>query len=303
MHCSRKGEEKMVEKDRLPQILMHIFMILLTLCCVLPFLLMVMASFTEEATLVRNGYSFFPEKFSLETYNYIFKSANTIFRGYFMTIYVTVLGTLCNLTLTILFAYPLSRKDLPFRNGISFFLFFTMLFNGGLVPTYMMYANTFHIKNTIWALIVPSLMMNAFYVIMMRSFFSASIPDSLIEAAKLDGASELKVLTRVIIPLSKPMMVTLVLMVGLNYWNDWMNGLYYVSDQSLYTIQMILNNMISNINFLAKNASLFGATKIALPTVGIRMGIAVIAVLPILVIYPFLQKYFVKGIVVGGVKG
>ncbi|MCD8013704.1 MAG: carbohydrate ABC transporter permease [Lachnospiraceae bacterium] len=293
----------MVEKDRLQQFLMNLFMIILVLCCVLPFLLMVMSSFTEEATLAKNGYSFFPEKFSLETYNYIFKSAKTIFRGYFMTILVTIIGTLANLTLTILFAYPISRKDLPYRSGISFFLFFTMLFNGGLVPTYMMYANTFHINNTIWALIVPNLMMNAFYVIMMRSFFTASIPDALIEAAKLDGASELSVLTKVVVPLSKPMIVTLVLMVGLTYWNDWMNGLYYVSDQSLYTIQMILNNMISNINFLSKNASLFGTTKVTLPTVGIRMGIAVIAVLPVMVIYPFLQKYFVKGIVIGGVKG
>ena len=293
----------MVERDRLQQILMHVFMILLILCCVLPFLLMVSASFTEEATLARNGYQFIPEAFSLETYNYIFRSASTIFRGYGMTIFITVVGTLSNLILTILFAYPLSRKDLPFRSGISFFLFFTMLFNGGLVPTYMMYANTLHIKNTIWALIVPSLMMNAFYVIMMRSFFSSSIPDALIEAAKLDGASELRVLSKIILPLSKPMVVTLVLMVGLNYWNDWMNGLYYVSDQNLYTIQMILNNMINNINFLAKNASLFGATKVDLPTIGIRMGIAVIAVLPVMIIYPFLQKYFVKGIVIGGVKG
>ena len=293
----------MVERDRLQQILMHVFMILLILCCVLPFLLMVSASFTEEATLARNGYQFIPEAFSLETYNYIFRSASTIFRGYGMTIFITVVGTLSNLMLTILFAYPLSRKDLPFRSGISFFLFFTMLFNGGLVPTYMMYANTLHIKNTIWALIVPSLMMNAFYVIMMRSFFSSSIPDALIEAAKLDGASELRVLSKIILPLSKPMVVTLVLMVGLNYWNDWMNGLYYVSDQNLYTIQMILNNMINNINFLAKNASLFGATKVDLPTIGIRMGIAVIAVLPVMIIYPFLQKYFVKGIVIGGVKG
>lgn len=295
----------MVEHDKLQQTLMHLFMIVLVLCCVLPFLLMVMASFTEEQTLIRNGYSFFPEKFSLETYRYIFRSANTIFRGYFMTIFVTVVGTLCNIAMTVLFAYPLSRKDLPYRSGLSFFLFFTMLFNGGLVPTYMMYANTFHIKNTIWALIIPSLMMNAFYVIMMRSFFTSSIPDSLIEAAKLDGASEMKILTRVILPLSKPMLVTLVLMVGLNYWNDWMNGMYYVNDNSLNTIQMILNNMIQNVEFLSKSASVLGAdaAKFKMPTVGIRMGIAVIAVLPVMVIYPFLQKYFVKGIVVGGVKG
>ena len=210
----------MVEHDRLQQTLMHFFMILLVLCCVLPFLLMVMASFTDEQTLIRNGYSFFPEKFSLETYQYIMRSASTIFRGYFMTILVTVIGTFCNITMTVLFAYPLSRKDLPYRNVLSFILFFTMLFNGGLVPTYMMYANTFHIKNTIWALLIPNLMMNAFYVIMMRSFFTASIPDSLIEAAKLDGASEMKILTKVILPLSKPMLVTLVLMVGLTYWND-----------------------------------------------------------------------------------
>ncbi|HIZ22128.1 MAG TPA: carbohydrate ABC transporter permease [Candidatus Blautia faecigallinarum] len=295
----------MVEHDRLQQTLMHFFMILLVLCCVLPFLLMVMASFTDEQTLIRNGYSFFPEKFSLETYQYIMRSASTIFRGYFMTILVTVIGTFCNITMTVLFAYPLSRKDLPYRNVLSFILFFTMLFNGGLVPTYMMYANTFHIKNTIWALLIPNLMMNAFYVIMMRSFFTASIPDSLIEAAKLDGASEMKILTKVILPLSKPMLVTLVLMVGLTYWNDWMNGMYYVTDNNLNTIQMILNNMIQNVEFLSRSASVLGAdaANIKLPTVGIRMGIAVIAVIPIMVIYPFLQKYFVKGIVVGGVKG
>lgn len=295
----------MVQHDRIQQTLMHIFMIILVLCCVLPFLLMVMASFTDEQTLIRNGYSFFPEKFSLETYRYIMRSAETIFRGYFMTIIVTVIGTFCNITMTVLFAYPLSRKDLPYRNALSFILFFTMLFNGGLVPTYMMYANTFHIKNTIWALLIPNLMMNAFYVIMMRSFFTASIPDSLIEAAKLDGASEMKILTKVILPLSKPMLVTLVLMVGLTYWNDWMNGMYYVTDNHLNTIQMILNNMIQNVEFLSRSANVLGADSAAikLPTVGIRMGIAVIAVLPIMIIYPFLQKYFVKGIVVGGVKG
>ncbi len=295
----------MVQHDKLQQTLMHLFMILLVLCCILPFLLMVIASFTEEATLTRNGYSFFPEALSLETYRYIIRSAGTIFRGYLMTIIVTVIGTGCNLLLTVLFAYPLSRKDLPYRGILSFFLFFTMLFNGGLVPTYMMYANTFHIKNTVFALIIPSLMMNAFYVIMIRSFFSSSIPDSLIEAAKLDGASEMKILGRVILPLSKPMVVTLVLMVGLGYWNDWMNGLYYVTEQKLFTIQMILNNMINNIEFLTRNASMLGtaASNMKIPQVGIRMGIAVIAVLPILVIYPFLQKYFVKGIVIGGVKG
>ncbi|MGN1381204.1 MAG: carbohydrate ABC transporter permease [Eubacterium sp.] len=295
----------MVQHDRVQQIIMNIIMALLALLCILPFLLMVMASFTDEQTLIRNGYSFFPAKFSLDAYKYLWKSIATIGRGYLMTILVTVIGTAGNLILTILFAYPLSRKDLPFRKGISFFLFFTMLFNGGLVPTYMMYANVFHIKNTIWALIVPSLLMNAFYVIMMRSYFTSNIPDSLIEAAKLDGANEFKILQKIIVPLAKPMIVTLVLMVGLNYWNDWLNGMYYVSDQHLYTTQMILNNMIQNIQFLSQNASLFGAGALASqpPTVSIRMAIAVLSVVPILIVYLFLQKYFVKGIVIGGVKG
>ena len=295
----------MVRNDRVQQILMHVFMVLLVVLCVAPFLLMVMSSLTEEATLTRNGYSFFPQVFSLETYRYIIRSQGTILHGYLMTIVVTVIGTTANLLLTILFAYPLSRKDLPYRGVLSFILFFTMLFNGGLVPTYMMYAQTFHIKNTIWALIVPGLMMNAFYVIMMRSFFQSSIPVALIEAAKLDGATEFRILSSVIVPLSKPMVVTLVLMVGLNYWNDWANGLYYVTDQGLFTIQMILNNMIKNIEFLTRNASSLGTgvSQMKIPQVGIRMGIAVVAVLPVLVIYPFLQKYFVKGIVIGGVKG
>ena len=295
----------MVRNDRVQQILMHVFMILLVVLCVAPFLLMVMSSLTEEATLTRNGYSFFPQVFSLETYRYIIRSQGTILHGYVMTIVVTVIGTAANLLLTILFAYPLSRRDLPYRGVISFILFFTMLFNGGLVPTYMMYAQTFHIKNTIWALIVPGLMMNAFYVIMMRSFFQSSIPVALIEAAKLDGATEFRILSSVIVPLSKPMVVTLVLMVGLNYWNDWANGLYYVTDQNLFTIQMILNNMIKNIEFLTRNAASLGTgvSQMKIPQVGIRMGIAVVAVLPVLIIYPFLQKYFVKGIVIGGVKG
>ena len=294
----------MVQHDKFQQALMHIFMILLVLSCVLPFLLMVMASFTEETTLTRNGYSFIPEVFSLETYRYIIRSAGTILRGYVMTIVVTVIGTVCNLLLTILFAYPLSRKDLPYRSGLSFFLFFTMLFNGGLVPTYMMYANTFHIKNTIFALIVPSLMMNAFYVIMMRSFFSSSIPDSLIEAAKLDGASERKILMSIVVPLSKPMIVTLVLMVGLGYWNDWMNGLYYLNDDRMYSIQVLLMNIQRNLDSLRQQAQSGGNINTAdLPSTSVRMALTVMGVLPIMIIYPFLQKYFVKGIAIGAVKG
>lgn len=170
------------------------------------------------------------------------------------------------------------------------------------MPTYMMWTQTFGIKNTIWALIVPKLMMSAFYVIMMRSFFQSSIPESLVEAARIDGGGEFKILFSIVLPLSKPMVVTISLMAGLGYWNDWTNSLYYITNESLFSIQGMLNTIMTNIQFLANSPSGVG-TAITLPSAGVRMAIAVIGVVPILCIYPFFQKYFVKGIVVGGVKG
>lgn len=292
----------MVSRSKVEQAILHIIMILVSLCCLLPFILLVTSSLTEETALMQNGYSFIPQRWSLESYRYLFQSGSKIFRGYGMTIFTTVIGTLSSMVITTMFAYPLSRKELPGRYGISFFVFFTMLFNGGLVPTYMMWTQVFHIKNTVAALLVPSLMMNAFYVIMMRSYFTANIPDALIEAARIDGANEYTILLRVALPLSLPMMATLGLMVGLGYWNDWLNGLYYITDTKLFTIQNILNRMIQDIQFLASN-SMSSSVAMKLPSIGIRMAIAVIGVIPMFCIYPFFQKYFVKGITVGGVKG
>lgn len=297
--------ESMVSHNKIGQAIMHIICILLCVACIAPFLLLITSSLTEEATLVRNGYSFLPENWSLESYLYIARKGATIFRAYGITVLVTLIGTSVSLLMTIMFAYPLSRKELPARYPLSFFVFFTMLFNGGLIPTYMMYTNTFHIKNTIFALLIPGLLMNAFYIIMMRSFFTANIPDSLIEAARIDGAGEYLILFKVVVPLSVPMIATLALMVGLGYWNDWLNGLYYLTEPKLFSIQNVLNKMVTDVQFLQTNASSVAATldTSKLPSVGIRMAIAVIGAIPILLVYPFFQKYFVKGIVVGGVKG
>lgn len=293
----------MVSNRKSAQVLLHLIFILLVLACIVPFVLLVMSSFTSESALMQNGYSLFPKEFSLEAYSYLLQKGGTILRGYGITFLVTFVGTIISVTITTLLAYPLSRPELPHRNVFSFIVFFTMLFNGGLVPTYIMYTQVFHIKNTIWALIVPALLMNAFYVIMMRSFFTANIPDSLIEAARIDGAGELRILLQVVLPLSKPMMATLALMIGLGYWNDWLNGLYYLTDTRYFSIQNILNRMIADVQFLASASSVTASVGASLPSVGIRMAIAVIGVLPILVIYPFFQKSFVKGIVIGGVKG
>ncbi|NBJ92608.1 carbohydrate ABC transporter permease [Parablautia muri] len=294
----------MVEKNRSFQIGVHLFMIILTLFCLIPFLLLVVSSFTAESALLKNGYSFFPSKISFDAYKTLLVDSSSIMRGYFLSFVVTVSGTLCNILLTLLFAYPLSRRDLPGKGFFSFMVFFTMLFNGGLVPTYMMWTGVFHIKNTLWALIVPNLMMGAFYVIMMRTYFTTNIPEAVLEAARIDGAGEFRTLVKVVVPMSKPIIATIVLLVGLNYWNDWLNGLYYVNDDRLYSIQVLLNKMLMDVQYLMTNAASGAMNQsIQLPATGIKMAVAVMGALPMFIIYPFFQQYFVQGIVIGAVKG
>ena len=290
------------------QIGINAVLILVTLMVVLPFLLVFVSSITDENVLIRNGYSFFPEKISFYAYQYIIRQGDKILRAYGVTILATFLGTILNVAMSALMAYPLSVRTLPYRRGITFFIFFTMLFNGGLVPTYLMYVNYFHIKNTLWALVIPNLLLSANNVLMIRSYYMTSIPDAPFEAAKIDGAGHLRIFLSLVLPLGKPILVTMGLFSGLAYWNDWTNGLYYLSGnagQKLYSIQNLLNQMITDIQYLAsgKVAGNIGAEVAKLPATSIRMAIAFIAMLPLFIIYPFLQKYFAEGITLGAVKG
>ncbi|MDY2807536.1 MAG: carbohydrate ABC transporter permease [Oscillospiraceae bacterium] len=294
----------MVGKSKSFQVIINIIMVMLSLACILPFALLIIASFTDEATLLLNGYSFFPAKLSLEAYEYIWMSGKKILKAYGMTFFVTAFGTFFNIFLTLFLGYLLSKRDLPGRSALSFFVFFTMLFNGGMVPSYIVWSQIIGVRDTVWGLILPNLLMGAYNVILMRTYFTTNLPQEIIEAAQLDACSEIGILFRVAIPLSKPMIATIGLFSGLAYWNDWTNGLYYlVKRTDLYTIQNVLNNMMNNINFLKNNASSVADQAIAFPSTGLRVAIAVVAVLPVLAIYPFFQKFFVKGIVVGGVKG
>lgn len=296
----------MVEKNKGFQVGAHIAMAILSLCCIFPFLLLIMSSITDEQELIRNGYTLFPKALSLNAYQYMFKSSNKIISAYGITILSTVVGTVCGLSMTILMAYPLSRRDLPGRNGLAFYVFFTMLFSGGLVPTYIMYTRYIKVSNTIWALIIPSLVVNAFYVIMMRTYFSTNIPEAVIEAARIDGAGEFRILLTIVLPMSVPMVATMTLLIGLSYWNDWKNGLYYLQqNKSLYSIQVLLNDMLRDVQALKSGMDAAAAAEITanMPSTGIKMAIAVVGVLPVLVVYPFFQKYFVKGITIGAVKG
>lgn len=282
-------------------------LILLIICvaALFPMVLLVMASFTDENELITNGYQILPAKFSLEAYRYMARQATTIIRSYAVTIGTTVVGTVLSILLTTSIAYPMARKNFKYRNALSFFVYFTMLFNGGLVPQYIMWTTIFHIKDTYAALIFPNLLMTAFNIFLVRNYYSNSLPDALYEAAQLDGATEIGIFTRIVFPLAKPVIATVGLFSGLAYWNSWTNALYYVQDPKYFGIQNLLMRIMKNIEYLRTGAAEMTAEgqAVSLPGNSIRMALAFVGILPIVIIYPMLQKYFIKGVVVGAVKG
>ncbi|MET3849475.1 carbohydrate ABC transporter permease [Paenibacillus sp. OAE614] len=293
-----------MRRTRIEQVVIHFIFWLIVAFCLVPFLLLILASFTDEDAIIREGYSFFPSEWSLDSYVFIFQKSGEILNSYGISVVVTLLGTLASLILMTLLAYPLSKKDLPLRNFFSFIVFFTMLFNGGLVPTYLIYSNVFHITNTLLALIVPGLLVSAFYVILLRTFFTVSVPEAVLESANMDGAGEFRIFVQMALPLSLPVLATVGLFQVINYWNDWFNGLIYISDSRLYSIQVLLNTILLNVQYLLDNVDYSSRVDgSSIPTQGVRLAIAVIGALPIVLTYPFFQRFFVKGLTVGAVKG
>ncbi|MBR6406937.1 MAG: carbohydrate ABC transporter permease [Lachnospiraceae bacterium] len=295
----------MITKNKAFIIVQYVFVAFLVICCIVPFWLLIASSFTPESVLTQTGYSLIPKQITFETYEYLWAVSAGVGRAYLMSVIIAAIGVTSSIIMTTFYAYPLSRKDLPGRNIISFFLFFTMLFNGGLVPTYIVYTRLLHIKDTLWAMIVPGMLMNAFHVIMMRTYITSNISDEIIEAGRIDGANELTCLIRIVIPLCKPIMGTLALMTFIAYWNNWTNGVYYIQDRKdLFGIQNYMKNVLDSINVLQQQvAKGINVDVSQIPSVGIRMALAVVGVLPVLVIYPFFQKSFVKGVTLGSVKG
>jgi len=294
--------------DKRLNLIGYIVMIILTFNALIPIILMVISSLTDNASLMLNGYSFVPDKWSTYAYRWIFAfSGGMVMRAYGISFLVTIIGTLANVLITIGLAYGLSKRDLPGKSFFTFYVVFTMLFNGGLVPTYINYTNVFHIKDTIWALLVPSLLCNAFNVLLTKSYFVSGIPNEIIEAAYIDGANELQTLHSVVIPLAKPIIATISMFAGIAYWNDWNNGyIYLVKRTEFFSIQNLLNRLMQNINALTQNANQVNNVTTALadvPSVTVRMAIATLGILPIIIVYPFIEKSFVKGITLGGVKG
>ncbi|WIV21127.1 carbohydrate ABC transporter permease [Paenibacillus polygoni] len=285
----------------------HAFFIFYAALCILPLILVLSISLSDETTVIANGYRFIPETFSVSAYEFLFKDMDQIIRSYGVSIFVTVVGTVISVALTACYAYPLSRSDLPYRGFFAFFIFFTMLFNGGLVPWYLVYVNLLDLKNTLWVLIMPMLM-SPFFVLVMRTFFSSSIPMSILESARVDGAGEFRTFVRIVLPLSLPVLATVALFSTLNYWNDWYLSMIFISDNKTISLQYLMYRTLLDIQYLTSNSNV--ASQISsqggmldLPNKTLQMAMAVVGIGPIVLAYPFFQRYFIKGLTVGAVKG
>jgi putative aldouronate transport system permease protein len=286
--------------------LMHAIAAVTAFLCVFPFALVAIISLTDEKTLLLDGYRVFPAKWSTYAYRYIFQTGDQLLRSYGVTVFVTVIGMAITVVMTVLYAYALSRKNFKYRKFFTFIAFFTMLFSGGLIPSYIVVTQLLHLKDSIWALILP-MSMNAFYIIVLRTFFQTMIPDAIIESGKIDGASEFKILLRLVLPISLPGIATIALFSTLGYWNDWFNALLYIDSTNLVPLQSLLMRIETNMSFIIQNSALLnsgmGAELLrSLPQDTSRMAMVVLATGPIVLAYPFFQRYFVQGLTIGAVK-
>ena len=282
-------------------IIANIILAVSAIACEFPFIFVIIISLTSEQSLLEHGYSIFPKEWSLDAYKYLLQSGGALAQSYMVTIVVTILGTIINVSMVSSYAYAISRKGFKYRRQFTFLVFFTMLFGGGMVPSYIVMTQVLGLKNTIWALILP-LAFNSFNIIVMRTFFQKSVPDSIIESARIDGASEFRIFTKIVIPLAIPGIATIALFSTLAYWNDWFNAMLYIDYQNLVPLQHMLMKIEKNMEFIRQNAMLSGEVMSALPQESVRMAMVVVSTLPIACTYPFFQKYFISGLTIGGVK-
>ncbi|AIQ43227.1 sugar ABC transporter permease [Paenibacillus sp. FSL R5-0912] len=269
--------------------------------CLIPMLLVLMISVTDEDTILKNGYSLFPEKFSLYAYKLIFTGGSQVLHSYMISIFVTLVGTVLAVLITSMAGYTLANKSVKYRNSLSLYFFITMIFSAGIVPWYLM-NRSLGLTNNILALIIPSLLFSPFNLFLVRNFMNG-VPDSLRESATIDGANDLTIAFRIYLPLCTPVLATIALFYGLDYWNNWWNAIMLIDDKSLYPLQFMLLQLKSEISMLNEMTMLAGASDVTLPAESVKMATAIVTIGPIIFLYPYLQKYFVKGLVIGSVKG
>ncbi len=292
-------------RKRHSSLLVHVSFLAACLLCLLPLLLVLSISLSQEADLIREGFRLIPKKVSLDAYQMILEAPDRLVQSYRITVFATLTGTLVHLLITSMMAYSLSRTTFRYRRILSFYLFFTMLFHGGLVPYYILMTRYLGLQDSVWALIIP-FFFSAFNTFLMRANFQ-TLPASLSESAKLDGASEFLIYRRIVLPLSTPTLATVSLFIGLTIWNDWFNALLFINTPRLYSLQMMLQQMLASLQGIQSNMnSIFSQELIktrTLPGESLRMAMCLIAIGPIIILFPFLQKYFVQGLTMGSVKG
>jgi putative aldouronate transport system permease protein len=290
-------------RKSVPQMLINTLFILFSLACIFPLISIISISFSNELDILDHGYRFFPVKFDFAAYAYVLYRPLQILNAFKVSLFVSVFGTIVSVLVMAGISYPLSRVDYKFKSQLSFYVFFTMLFNGGLVPSYILISNYLHLKNSIWVLILPYLAV-PWFILLLRSFMQ-KIPHSIIESCMMDGASEFRIFAQIILPLAKPGLATVALFSLLQYWNDWWLSLLYIDKENLVPLQYMLYRMMNNIEFLTHSSNSLppGVTAARLPSESARMAMAILAAGPMLAVFPFFQKHFVRGLTVGAVKG
>ncbi|MBW7456155.1 carbohydrate ABC transporter permease [Paenibacillus sepulcri] len=277
------------------------FLTLLSVMCLLPFLVIITGSLSSETEIISEGFKLIPDQFSLDAYRAMFTNPIQIYKAYEVTILITLIGTALGLFMTSMAGYVLSRKEFKYRNGLSFFIYFTTLFSGGLIPWYILIVNYLSLKDNYMALVIPSLL-SAWNIILMKNFMK-SIPDSIVESAKIDGAGDFKIYLKLILPLSTPGLATIGLFMALAYWNDWFTANLFITTESKFPLQFLLYKILASASVLKTSIAGNLSPNFKPPTETLKMAAAVVVTGPIILLYPFLQRYFVKGLTIGAVKG
>lgn len=304
---------KKITQDKINQVSdatnfwLNVLFVLLAAICVIPFLLVIAISLTDELTLLQSGYHFIPKKFSTEAYEFLIKNPAVVLKAYGVTLFSTVVGTTVNVVCMAMFAYPLSRSDFPYKKFFNIYVLITLLISGGLVPSYLVNVNILHLRNKIWALILPMLG-GGFHIFIMRTYFKGTIADGIIEAAKIDGASEIRTFFQIVLPLAVPVIAAIALFNVFAFWNNWTNSLYYITNPDLYSLQYVMQQSLRNLQFMQQQAARGAAgiqltQSMVLPQESVRMAMVIVGIGPIIIAYPFFQKYFISGLTIGAIKG
>lgn len=300
-----EGLDKFNRVSPTANIIFTIIFILAALMSIIPLVLVIIISITDKQSIALNGYSFFPDMLSIEAYETVWAMRGQISRSFFNSVFVTVVGTLLGLVLNATFGYVLSRSQFKFKKLYTWIVFIPMIFSGGMVSNYLIMTQLLQMQDTYFPLIVPGAV-SSFYIIILRTFFTSTVPDSLIESGKIDGATQARIFAQIVLPISLPALATVSLFLSFGYWNDWFQAMLYIETESLIPLQYLLIRMDQQLDFMIKNASAMGSAAMSisdLPQEGFKMAVVVVTVLPIACTYPFFQRYFISGLTIGAVKG